>query len=363
MKWNLLGHWVTLFSLIFLLVLFAGGCGSSTDGDPIVCPGDPRCEDSPDDSTNSISDLVGTYNLSGFTIRDETDNSSVDETDAESWCGRLVINSQGEAFFDEVIDGQLIQIVWDILEVTNDNMNIRESDNCEVWADYLLDGDNFSILWPEGQCLRQGVSMDLHFVKAGSSEVYPPADECSYLPNSDDDDEDGEDIDSMVPDLVGTYEMVRYTMENPETGRITEGLETDDTWSGRMIITDQNVMNMSLSVGENRYRTVWMIDEAIDSDGDGINDRLFVDDGSCESIAVYTYDAQQNILGLLFPANECSEVEMFFIFLKTSDTVAALNSNPENGINALVSYHSRGQITGMPKLSRAIGGLTEKDAE
>ena len=78
-----------VYIVILILILLLVGCADSQNG------GESSNITEDSDSLNTkkvvlgpeLIDIVGTYQLEAFTILDETNNVSVDESDLESWCG------------------------------------------------------------------------------------------------------------------------------------------------------------------------------------------------------------------------------------------------------------------------------------
>lgn len=303
-----------LFPLLFSFLLFIGGCGGSDNdtADSPICPGDPEC---PPEPVSFLSELLGTYELTGFTFRFENDGFEVNETDTEGWCGRIVVTSEGLIMYDLTTYSLPESFKWEILEITENTIKIRE-ENCEKWLDYSRNGNDLTIIWPEGPC-SEGFSATLNFTRISDSEIYPLPEEC--IPQ--------QVADPIIPELVGTYEVLGFIMTAPADGSTFERTEPDDTWSGQMVLTPSNIIDLRATIDQANFQSVWEIDQVDDSDGDGVDDTLLLYDIECEFQADFVYESEDGHLTLTIPAGPCTDyIEMVYYFHKISDTVESLSS-------------------------------------
>ena len=351
--------------LILIFIFLLGGCGSSPGGGTKSksCLGGEECEE----KNSTISDVAGTYELLAFTIKNTANNNTWTEGDYGygRWCGRMVITSNGQVMIDETLGSEALSFRLEILEITADTFLVKTLANpfqnnsaaCTEQVRYTLEGNSLTLAWSEGQCVSN-LSMDLNFFKTSNMENYPPEDEC---PPPTPIDNGNPPEEALVPELVGTYEMFTFST-NPENQ--TEHAQ-DDTWSGRLIITEKNAMDLSMTIGDQGFRTVWAINEVIERANGEEDGRLAVirsTDG-CESIVRYAYNSQQSMLALVFPEDQCEIGPLYFTFHRTSSSVVTLNSNPVSGLENFLNDQNREQTISRPRIDQAFEEITETPAQ
>ena len=300
-----------LYIFILILILLLVGCGNyENDNTSPDCTGDPNCQDLKRiDMGPELIDFVGTYELEGFTIIDETSNVSVDESDFESWCGKMVITYEGMIMYDQVLGNNSGNYEWEILEIVKGAFKIREG-NCEAWVDYILMGDELIIIWPDGPCM-EGYTMTLSTIRTSYLDVYPT--ESCLLPQ--------EAITPQIQDYVGTYILEGFSYVYLEDGMT---ISQDDTasWSGQMVTTPDGVIDFMLTMNLEDYHSIWEILE-VDNE---INQFLVRDLDSCEEWIDFNYDQEEDLLALMWSGDGCTNgVAMTFLFTKIGDSNANLN--------------------------------------
>jgi hypothetical protein len=300
-----------VYIVILILILLLVGCADSQNG------GESSNITEDSDSLNTkkvvlgpeLIDIVGTYQLEAFTILDETNNVSVDESDLESWCGKMVITFDGMIMYDQVMGASSGTYQWQILALTKDALKLKEGD-CETWVDYILMGDSFIIIWPDGPCM-QGYTMTLRTIRTSYSDAYPT--EGCPLPN--------EPVTLQIEDYVGTYLLDGFSYVYLEDGMM---ISQDDaaSWSGEMMTTTDGVIDFILTMNLEDYHSVWRI-LAVDNE---TRQFLISDAASCEEWIDFTYDSEEDLLALMWSGDGCTGgVAMTFLFTKTDEAGITLN--------------------------------------
>jgi hypothetical protein len=298
-----------IFTLVLILLLV--GCGNyENDNSSPICTGDPNCRDlKRTDMGPELIDFVGTYELERFMIIDETSNVSVDESDFESWCGKMVITYEGMIMYDQVFGNNSGSYEWEILEIVKGAFKVREG-TCEAWVDYILMGDELMIIWPDGPCM-EGFTMTLSTIRTSYLDVYPT--ESCPLPQ--------EPITPQIQDYVGTYILEGFSYVYIEDG-MTISQDDAASWSGQMVTTSDGVIDFTLTMNMEDYHSIWKILE-VDNE---INQFLVRDTGSCEEWIDFNYDREEDFLALMWSGDGCTNgVAMTFLFTKIGDSSVSLN--------------------------------------
>ncbi|MGD9211835.1 MAG: hypothetical protein PVI90_13720 [Desulfobacteraceae bacterium] len=344
MSYSYCGNIKKLFGLLVILIFLVNGCGESSSGssdDFNLTPNGP-----------TLSNFVGTYNLNGFTLTQIDTGNQADESDAENWCGTTVITSEGIIYTDLYINDGTDNYAWEILEINDDTLLLSNS-GCEESVDYTLSGGNLTLMWPESQCFAEDYAIDFELSKDSDSETYP-VESCmsSDSPN---------DSDGLVPELVGTYEMLSYEMTDSEDDYSIDGIQPDDTWSGQMTISSSNTIIIDLTIDETSYRSECEITGVDDIDSDGTDDALtIIDEYECESYVVFINYSEENMLALGFPASTCTDgIEMTYVFEKISDTIASTNSDEKDVVINLYNNFPQITIKDSQEKSKVFKALTD----
>ncbi|MGD9211571.1 MAG: hypothetical protein PVI90_12375 [Desulfobacteraceae bacterium] len=158
--------WSWLFFLFFLSVsvLILVGCGAFEDDD------EDDDSNASDNSELTISQLVGTYTLTGFAM-DYNDGTHMDQDQLSSWSGDMNIDTDGIVNCTLMLEENTSEFHWEILEVDSENnsLHLKDSDSgCENWVDITLDGDNLTIMQPAGECFQDG-ALTFHFSRTSTS--------------------------------------------------------------------------------------------------------------------------------------------------------------------------------------------------
>ena len=309
-----------LLIVILILILLLVGCASSENGTESSNLTDDLNTKKVDLGPELI-DIVGTYQLEAFTILDETNNVSVDESDLDSWCGQMVITFEGMIMYDQVMGASSGTYQWQILAITKDALKLKEGD-CEAWVDYISMGDSFIIIWPEGPCM-QGFTMSLRTIRTSYSDAYPTNKSCP-LPN--------EPVTLQIEDYVGTYMLDGFSYIYLEDG-MTISQDDAVSWSGEMITTTDGVIDFMLAMNMEDYHSVWQI-LAVDNE---THQFLISDAASCQEWIDFSYAQEEDLLALMWSGDGCTDgVAMTFFFTKTDDSSITMNRFIKNNFAYLI---------------------------
>jgi hypothetical protein len=145
---------VSVLCLLLLSAFMFIGCGSDSNGD------------SDSNSNNlTLSDLVGTYELTGLKVI-LADGTTSDDAFSDSWSGQMQITE------DSTMTGQLIhqneqtEFGYEIVEITDDSIHVRNS-VCDQWMDIQVDADQLTTMYGD-ECASQrnkGSSMEIYWKK------------------------------------------------------------------------------------------------------------------------------------------------------------------------------------------------------
>ena len=98
----------------------------------------------------TLADLVGTYNLSGFTVT-FSDGTVITQDDVNSYSGTMTIESDGNATQEIYVNGYGGIIYAEILSVDNDSIRVS-SGGCTYDLRIELSGNVLTTTAPMGTC-------------------------------------------------------------------------------------------------------------------------------------------------------------------------------------------------------------------
>ncbi len=147
--------WLVL-PLCMVMVL---ACGNSGDG------GGGKSPFSPQETT--IEDLMGTYELTGFTITES--GETYEDGMFQNWSGEVQITEDSYLTvilsFDTDSDPDIIRTK--IFEIDNGQLRLGNS-SCDEWYDMNRDGDRITLILDENDCLKD-MSMVFEMRKTSST--------------------------------------------------------------------------------------------------------------------------------------------------------------------------------------------------
>lgn len=288
----------------------------------------------------TLSDLVGNYELTGFSISDTNEGGTVDESDAQSWSGQVEITAQGYLNFTHVINGNESNYRWEIVTVENDALFLRvhfSSGPCEEWVDMRYSEETLDLVWPTGEECWQGFALTLHLRRIDA-------------PSQNDDDTDADtDTDAeietnpIIADLAGSYVQTGFTVIYTEDGRVIDDSDYEPgSWSGHLVITERGNFNYRQTINSNDNYYEWMI---MDAEADALQ----LNDGTCTQHADMAYD-ENNLMVRLNPG-ECMTDTLIMHFTRTSE-----DFNLQSRFH-LVGRSPNGSSSSCNDLSRRAGEL------
>ena len=112
----------------------------------------------------TLADLVGTYNLSGFTVT-SSDGTIITQDNVSTFSGTMVIESDGSLTQTIEINGFQVTAYAIILSVGNDTMRVSSA-GCTYDLGIELSGDVLTITAPLGTCGIDYSEVDV-WIKSG----------------------------------------------------------------------------------------------------------------------------------------------------------------------------------------------------
>lgn len=312
--------WLAVLTAMLFIV---AGCGGSENGSKV------KTTEKKTDLT--LAELVGTYRLSEFSQIDTSNGNSVDQNSAENWSGRMVITSAGEIHFTMTLNNEDSSFVWTIIEVQNESIQLKDS-SCKEWADISLNGNQFTIIWPEGECSEKYI-WTWSFVKISCSGDLTPSDPDDSGQNS------GAGV--TLTDLVGTYDLSGFSMTDTNDG-FSFDQNNFSTWSGQMAINAQGRMQLTQVIEQKVYSFLWDI-LAIEKKA------LQVREADCVQWIDMVYN--KNNLTLTWPAGACLEnLTATYRFAKTNTKTIMSLQNYAPRFQAAINKN----INTLPELFEAL---------
>ncbi|MBD3182114.1 hypothetical protein GF312_07470 [Candidatus Poribacteria bacterium] len=154
-----------LISITFSIVLFCG-CGED-EGEEEV-----KRELVIDDTSITLYDLQGTYNLIGVIVTCDNGNR-ITQDDFISYSGKMTITSDGRLSQEIIINGQTTTTVATCKLATNDTLYFQSvSPACDYSLKYEVSGNKLTTFLASGSC---GISCSETDVWQKTSSSVPPA--------------------------------------------------------------------------------------------------------------------------------------------------------------------------------------------
>ncbi len=283
---------VVLIFSIFLLM--STGCGG-TDGSETS---EENSESPHIGAQNiSLSDLVGTYGLSGFSETDIRNGSVTDQSTAANWWGQMVISDDGVIQFRMTRDNENYGHTWQVISLESDALQLSE-EGCIDWVDVQREDNLLTLIWPEGECSENIIRTWRFYKISGSSDSSPPSENPNANP------------DFALADLTGTYRLTGFSMTNTTDG-FTIDQSDSSNWSGEMVVTTEGMMDFTLTADNDSYYFLWEI-LAVGTDW------LQLREGNCTQWVYVIFT--ENRFTVTWPEGEClEEISATYHFQKISD--------------------------------------------
>ncbi len=285
---------VLVFSIFLLMFAGCGGMdGSDTSED--------NSETTQIGTGNfSLSDLVGTYGLSGFSETDIRNGNMTDQSTAANWWGQMVISDRGVIQFQMIRDDVNSAYTWQVILIEGEALQLSE-EGCIEWVDIQREENLLTLIWPEGKC-HENVIRTWRFYKISrSSNTAPPTENPNANP------------DFALADLIGTYRLTAYSMTNTTDG-FTIDQSHSPNWAGEMVVTTEGLMDFTLTADNQSYYFLWEI-LAVGADW------LQLREGNCTQWVYIIY--ADGRLTVTWPEGEClEEISATYHFEKISEDAA-----------------------------------------
>jgi hypothetical protein len=145
----------------------------------------------------TLADLVGTYNMSGFTVT-FSDGTVITQDDVSTFSGTMVIESDGS--LTQIIEINGFQVTADatILSVGNDTMRVSSA-GCTYNLGIELSGDVLTTTAPMGTCGNDFSEVDVWIKSGGGGAAPPPAANIEASMNDDVNTVIDDDSDQAIP--------------------------------------------------------------------------------------------------------------------------------------------------------------------
>ena len=118
----------------------------------------------------TLADLVGTYNISGFTVT-YSDGTVITQNDVNSYSGTMTIESDGNLTQEIYVNGFGGTIHAEILSVDNDSMRVS-SGGCTYDVGIEFSGNVLTTTFPMGTCGSDYSEVDV-WTKTDSNSLTP----------------------------------------------------------------------------------------------------------------------------------------------------------------------------------------------